>query len=91
MTATFTNLPKNTPSFTSKIKGYAQQAIYGVGVYGIALYGVGTSGFGTITNRTKTPIGTTSTVIGSPIGLLLSITYATATSSGSGWTNQQKN
>lgn len=91
MTATFTNLPKNSPSFTSKIKGYAQQAIYGVGVYGIALYGVGISGFGTITNRTKTPIGTTSTVICSPMGLLLTLTYATATTSSNGWTNTTKN
>ena len=90
MTATFTNLPKNTPSFTSKIKGYAQQAIYGVGVYGIALYGVGTSGFGTITNRTKSTIPLTTIYAGTPMGLLLTLTYANDITVGGGVTNQSK-
>ena len=91
MTATFTNLPKNTISPSNKIKGYAQQAVYGIGVYGLAVYGVGVAGFGIFTNRAKTPIGTTSTAIGSPMGLLLTLTYATATQSSNGFTNQTKN
>jgi len=90
MTATFTNQTKNNITPSNKLKGYATQAVYGIGVYGLAVYGVGVAGFGIFTNRAKTPIGTTSTVIGSPMGLLLSITYATSTSSGSGWTNQLK-
>ena len=41
------------------------------------------------TNISKSSVGTTITV-GSPIGLLLALTYSTTTSSG-GWTNQTKN
>lgn len=43
-----------------------------------------------VTNVTKNIPASTTTVIGSPIGLLLTLTYATATTSGGGWVNQSK-
>ena len=43
-----------------------------------------------VTNIVKNTPTSTTTVVGSPIGLLLTLTYATAITSGGGWTNQPK-
>lgn len=41
-------------------------------------------------NQLRSPTGATTLTIGSPMGLLLSITYPTTTTSGSGAVNQAK-
>lgn len=41
-------------------------------------------------NQTKTPFGTTTVYAGSPMGLLLTLTYPTTFTSGSGVINQTK-
>lgn len=90
MPITPTNITKHIISPYNKVKGFASQAIYGVGVYGRAIYGQGTSGVASMTNAVKHSPAT-GTTIGSPMGLLLTITYATSTSTGSGWYNVNKN
>jgi len=59
MPITPTNQLKSTISPTGAVKGYAKQAVYGIGVYGIAIYGVGISGFGVVTNALKNTVSPT--------------------------------
>lgn len=87
---TGTNQSKNIVSPFGQAKGYASQAVYGVGVYGVARYGVGTSGFGVKTNQSKSTVPAVTIPSGSAMGLLLSLTYANAVTVGSGVTNQSK-
>ena len=54
-----TNQSKNTVSPLNQIKGYARQAVYGIGVYGLAIYGVGTPYFGVKTNQSKNSLSGT--------------------------------
>lgn len=84
-----TNQSKNSVSLVNKVKTRLAQAIYGQGVYGIAVYGVGIPS-SVLTNQTKSSTGTTTLQQGSPIGLLLSLTYASDIIIGSGITNQSK-
>lgn len=89
MPITPTNLNKNPSSFS----GARKTGIYFWGDT-MATWGDAVATWGSsyvVTNIDKNTPATTTTVIGSPIGLLLSLTYATATTSGSGWTNINKN
>lgn len=54
-----TNQVKNTVSPTGEVKGYARQAVYGIGIYGIAIYGVGIPNFMVVTNQIKNSISPT--------------------------------
>lgn len=85
-----TNQSKNTVIPSGQAKGYASQAVYGVGVYGMAVYGVGTSGFGVVVNQDKSTIPAVTIPTGSAMGLLLSLTYANDVTVGSSVTNQSK-
>lgn len=85
-----TNQSKNTVSPFGQVKGYARQAVYGIGIYGLAIYGVGVSGFGVKTNQSKSTVPATTIPAGSAMGLLLTLTYANAVTVGSGVTNQSK-
>ena len=87
--ATFTNLSKNSVNPTNQNKGTGAEWADLVASWADALYGWAESA--AITNTIKHSPASVSTVIGSPIGLLLTITYATSTSTGSGWYNQTKN
>lgn len=84
-----TNLNKNTSTFSGARK---------TGTYfwgdSSANWGDAIAAWGavySVTNITKNIPASTTTVVGSPVGLLLAITYATATTSGGGWTNISKN
>jgi len=92
MPITPTNQLKSTATPTGAVKGYAKQGVYGIGVYGTALYGVGVAGFGVPTNAIKSSIDVATIIaVGSPIGLLLSLTYAEELSLSGGIVNQIKN
>lgn len=91
MPITPTNRTKNVITPDNKAKGASLSAVYGVGVYGYATYGVGTVGYESFVNRDKSPNGVTTIYQGSPIGLLLSLTYANTFTSGTGFTNRTKN
>jgi len=84
MTVVGTNQIKNNANGVGQFK--LSWGGYGYARYGMSYYGQG----GGITNQSKSPRGITTTVIGSPIGLLLSLTYATIITTGSGVTNQSK-
>lgn len=85
-----TNQTKNIVTPTNKVKFRNAQAIYGQGIYGLAVYGVGTPSV-VPTNQTKSSQGSVTIYTGSPIGLLLSLTYSSDIVIGSGVTNQSKN
>lgn len=82
------NQSKNIVTPTNVVKTRNAQAIYGMGIYGIATYGVGTPS-GIPTNQNKSSMGGSSISIGSPMGLLLSITYPATVTTGS-MVNQSK-
>ncbi len=84
-----TNQSKNIVTPYNVVKTRNAQAIYGMGIYGLVTYGVGTPS-GTPTNQNKSPSGTITISAGSPMGLLLSITYPTTFVIGSGFINQSK-
>lgn len=84
-----TNQSKNIVTPSNQGKFGNTQAIYGLGVYGLVVYGVGTPS-GIPTNQSKSSNGSVSLDIGSPIGLLLSLTYSSTIISGNGVTNQSK-
>lgn len=89
MPITPTNLSKGTTSFSGNRKA-------GIYFWGdsMANWGDAIAAWGAVyavTNITKNIPASTTTVIGSPIGLLLSLTHATAQTVGSGWTNITKN
>lgn len=85
MTVVGTNQNKNNANGTGQFK--LAWGGYGYARYGMSYYGQAGGG---ITNQLKSPRGIVTTVVGSPIGLLLSLTYATIISTGSGVTNQSK-
>lgn len=85
-----TNQSKHVVTPTNKVKFRNAQAIYGQGIYGLAIYGVGAPSVVPI-NQSKSSTGVTTLEEGSPIGLLLSLTYASDIIIGSGVTNQSKN
>lgn len=89
MAITPTNQNKNISSFSGE--GKTNVYFWGdtVATWGDAIASWGTSY--SVTNITKNIPATTTTVVGSPIGLLLTLTYATAITSGAGWTNINKN
>lgn len=70
---------------------------YGVYTWGdtVATWGDALATWGNLsispTNQTKSPQGTTTLTIGSPIGLALILTHSSTTIIGSGVTNQSKN
>ena len=89
MPITPTNISKNTGTFTGARKA-------GTYFWGdsMATWGDAIAAWGSVysvSNINKNTPASTTTVIGSPIGLLLALTYATATTSGSGWVNINKN
>lgn len=84
-----TNQSKNTVTPYNVVKTRNAQAVYGLGVYGLVTYGVGIPQ-GTPTNQTKSPNGSTTISAGTPMGLLLSITYPTTFVVGTGFINQSK-
>lgn len=76
---------KNNATGTGRTKTYSGG--YGYARYGLSYYGQG----GGVTNQTKSPnVGVTITA-GTPMGLLLAITYPTTFNLGSGWKNRSKN
>lgn len=84
-----TNQPKTIVSPLNTVKTRNTQAIYGMGIYGLVVYGVGAPS-GVPTNQTKSTTGQTTITAGTPMGLLLSITYPTTFVIGSGFINQSK-
>lgn len=85
-----TNQSKNTVTPSNQGKFGNTQAIYGLGVYGLVTYGVGTPS-NIPTNQSKSSNGAVTLDEGSPMGLLLSLTYSSTIISGNGVTNQSKN
>ena len=89
MAVSGTNQSKTVVSPYNTVKTRNAQAIYGMGIYGIAVYGVGVPS-GIPTNQSKSASGSITISAGSPMGLLLSITYPSDVVIGSGFINQQK-
>lgn len=79
-----------TNQIKSSVNGTGQFKLawggYGYARYGQSYYGQG----GSPTNQTKSAFGSTTIYLGTPIGLLLSITYPATFTAGSGATNQSK-
>lgn len=84
-----TNQSKNIVTPYNVVKTRNAQAIYGMGIYGLVTYGVGVPS-SIPTNQPKSASGTITINAGSPMGLLLSITYPTTFVIGSGFINQSK-
>ncbi len=84
-----TNQSKNIVTPYNVVKTRNAQAIYGMGIYGLVTYGVGVPA-GTPTNQSKSTTGAITINAGSPMGLLLSITYPNTFVIGSGFINQSK-
>lgn len=84
------NQSKNAKVPVNKVKFRSTQAIYGQGVYGIAVYRAGVSS-SVPTNQSKSVSAAATIAIGSPIGLLLALTYADQIVVSGGWVNQPKN
>jgi len=83
------NLNKNISTFS----GGRKAGVYSWGDV-LATWGDAIAPWGTsysVTNVNKNIPASITTVIGSPIGLLLALTHATATTTGTGWTNINKN
>lgn len=89
MPITPTNIPKNNINPVNKSKGIGAEWADLVASWADSFYGWADSA--TVTNAVKHSPATGTTTIGSPMGLLLTITYATSTSTGSGWYNVNKN
>lgn len=79
-----TNQIKNNANGTGQFK--LAWGGYGYARYEQSYYGQG----GSPTNQSKSTSGSTTIYLGSPVGLLLSITYPTTFTVGSGATNQSK-
>ncbi len=84
-----TNQSKNIVSPYNVVKTRNAQAIYGMGIYGLVTYGVGVPS-GTPTNQSKSTLPITTIPAGTPIGLLLALTYANDVTVGSSVVNQSK-
>lgn len=83
-TVTGVNQIKNNANGTGQFK--LAWGGYGYARYGQSYYGQG----GGATNQTKSTFNTTTINAGTPMGLLLTITYPATFSVGSGVTNQAK-
>jgi hypothetical protein len=84
MSVTGTNQTKTAVSPTGQFK--LAWGGYGYARYNQSYYGQS----GSITNQSKSTFGAIAVAIGTPIGLLLTLTYAAAFTVGSGVTNQSK-
>lgn len=89
MPITPTNISKTSINPTGTSRGVSYLWGDTVKTWGDA---VATWGYSySVTNIDKNTPASTTTIVGSPIGLLLTLTYATAITNGSGWTNINKN
>ena len=84
-----TNQSKNIVTPYNVVKTRNAQAIYGMGIYGLVTYGVGVTS-GLPSNQSKSTVPVTTISAGTPMGLLLTLTYANDITVGSGVINQQK-
>ena len=84
-----TNQSKNIVTPYNVVKTRNAQAIYGMGIYGLVTYGVGVPS-GLPSNQSKSTVPVTTISAGTPMGLLLTLTYANDITVGSGVINQQK-
>lgn len=84
MTVIGTNQNKNNANGIGQFK--LAWGGYGFARYGQSFYGQS----GGVTNQNKSTFGVTTIYAGSPMGLLLTLTYASTISVGSGVTNQSK-
>lgn len=83
-----TNIAKNTISPIGESRGISYLWGDTVRTWGDA---VATWGYAySVTNVTKNTPSSTTISIGSPIGLLLTLTYSSTISFGGGWVNQSK-
>lgn len=89
MSVSGTNQSKNTVTPRGALKAGIYTWGDSIATWGDALATWGNTALAPV-NQLRSPTGAVTSTMGSPMGLLLSITYPTTTTSGSGAINQQK-